>query len=69
MPERLEVIGEGCFIDTNIKEIVIPKSIDRIGDKAFYNCFSLEKLTFEEGSKINLIGSYNFNDCKITEVI
>ena len=56
----------GC---SSIKEIVIPKSIARIGDKAFYNCVSLEKLTFDEGSKINLIGSYNFNDCKITEVI
>lgn len=63
-------IPQGMFSGcSSLKEIIIPKSITRISDKAFYNCYSLEKLTFEEGSKINLIGSYNFNDCLVTEVI
>ncbi|MBE6534120.1 MAG: leucine-rich repeat domain-containing protein [Ruminococcaceae bacterium] len=55
-----------------IKEINIPKSVIYIGDDKTYNktadsvfngCDSLEKVTFEEGSKLEKIGNYVFSGC------
>lgn len=37
----LEVIGESAFYSTPINEVVIPESIKRLDDDAFYNCIFL----------------------------
>ena len=36
LQEGLESIREECFSGTNIKEIVIPKSVRKLGNYAFY---------------------------------
>ena len=35
LPEGVEVISEGCFCDSGIKEIIIPMNIQNIEKRAF----------------------------------
>lgn len=71
--ELLE-IGDYCFFNTNLQEITIPKSIQKIGEY----CFSvnketsspsqgLKKVIFQEGLKT--IGQYSFYDTELSSVI
>ena len=46
-----------------IINLVIPKGVTSIVNHAFYNCRSLETVTFEEGSQLTSIGNYAFSGC------
>lgn len=46
----------GAFTGCGLKEITIPASVTTIDASAFKNCNSLEKVTFETGSKLKTIG-------------
>ena len=54
----------------NIKEVIIPASMDEIGAKAFFRCSGIEKVTIEGNrSKPLSIGSQAFAECaKLAEV-
>lgn len=57
-------IGDEAFAgQSGITEVVIPSGVERIGDSAFFNCTGLEKVYFEEYSKLNYIGGYAFQQC------
>lgn len=61
LPETLVSIGDSAFQQTMLKDIVIPKNVERIGKAAFsYNTGTLEKVEFESGSKIKVIGEECF---------
>ncbi len=50
----------------NIKEVIIPASMDEIGAKAFYRCSGIEKVTIEGNrSKPLSIGSQAFAECAL----
>lgn len=64
----------GC---KSLKSITIPKTVTYIGDNkasvntdgVFFNCSSLEKVTFENGSVLKQIGNHAFNKCtKLTAI-
>ncbi|MBO7149907.1 MAG: leucine-rich repeat domain-containing protein [Clostridia bacterium] len=58
---------EGCRM---LMRIIIPDSVTSIGDSAFYNCDSLETVTFGETSQLDIIGSYGFYDCdSLTSIV
>ncbi len=44
----------------NLKYVFIPKTISKIGDRAFYNLLSLEKLEIEDDSNLIEIGKFAF---------
>ncbi|MDD6994581.1 MAG: leucine-rich repeat protein [Candidatus Borkfalkiaceae bacterium] len=46
-----------------LKEIYIPKSVMTIGEKAFYDCLGLKKVTFETNSTLAKIGASAFRNC------
>ena len=54
-------IGDGAFEEADIKSISLPNSVESIGARAFYNCFSLK--TVELGKSLKTIGDYAFYDC------
>ena len=59
--EGTKLIAGNVFYNTeNIKEIYIPKSVQYIGDQAFSMCSNIEKVEFEEGSKLESIENYMF---------
>ncbi|MDE7390333.1 MAG: leucine-rich repeat domain-containing protein, partial [Lachnospiraceae bacterium] len=60
-PASLTSIGRYAFrYDHKLKEIVIPANVTTIGDYCFDACANLQRVTFEEHSKLEVIGSYAF---------
>ena len=66
LSEGLESIGERSFQSTALQEVVIPGSVKRIEDTAFYNCRSLSKVTFQNG--VDIIGEESFSRTALREV-
>ncbi len=69
LPKNLTEIRAYTFSGSGLKKIVIPASVQRIGEQAFSSCYYLEELLFEEGSQLQRIGSRAFFDTKLTEVV
>ena len=53
LQEGLEHIGDNCFSDSGISEILIPKTVKSIGESALT---SLKYIEVEEGCQVNVIG-------------
>lgn len=47
LPSQLVTISPSAFSSSNLKEIIIPKSVDIIDDRAFKSCSYLEKVIIE----------------------
>ena len=47
----------------SIINLTIPKNINQINDYAFFRCYNLETVTFEENSQISIIEDYAFSEC------
>ncbi|WP_461254901.1 leucine-rich repeat domain-containing protein [Treponema sp. R80B11-R83G3] len=61
--------GNGAFSQTTITSITIPASVIRIGAHAFSACTTLSSVTFESGSKLQIIGGAAFNaDSQLTSI-
>ena len=56
----LEYVGEQCFTKTGVEEAVFPRSIRRIGIRAFKSCERLKRISFGEG--LEVIETYAFVD-------
>ncbi len=65
LPDSIEEIDEKAFFNTGIEnEIVFPKSLIKIGAYAFsYNQGGIDKISFEDNSKIKVVGAYAFSYC------
>lgn len=49
---KVTKLGASCFYNaTNLKEVVLPATIEEIGDGAFISCRELKKLQLNEGLK------------------
>lgn len=55
VPEGIENLARGCFFDMRgILSVRLPKSLKEIGERAFRNCISLEKVSFgSDGVRIH----------------
>ena len=62
LPETLNQIGHSAFRGAGIVSIKLPDALLTVADNTFYNCDSLETVTF--GAKLNKIGYQAFADCK-----
>ena len=66
--DRNELLPQSAVTNvSNATSVVIPKEIVTIGIGAFYGCSALTSITFEEGSKVETIGSNAFATTKITD--
>jgi hypothetical protein len=57
---RLERIGEYAFQRSGLKSIEIPSSVVVLGKWCFFQCTSLESVTFERGSRMERIDESAF---------
>ena len=48
LPSTIEEIEKGCFEESGIEEIEIPKNVKIIPEKAFKNCLNLKKVTIPQ---------------------
>ena len=67
LPDGLLTIGECAFGRLDIWEITIPETVTSIGDGAFLNCKSLEKVTLY--NKVKSIGASAFFGCNSLESV
>ena len=51
LPDTISVINEKAFFCTNIASIVIPSSVQLIGQGAFAGCINLRQFSIEEGNQ------------------
>ena len=65
---ELETIGVKSFAKTLFEKFTVPKSVECIEEKAFYDCQLLENVLFEEQSKLNIVKKSAFFSSKITEL-
>lgn len=69
VPEGVREIGPRAFEGQPFKNIVLPSSLLQISDYAFYNCNTLESVTFKEGCQLETIGEYAFRFCSNLKAI
>ena len=66
LPETAEFIAIEAFYGTGLTEIDIPKSVNEIGDGAFFNTEALEKVALHKG--IKKIGTSSFENSGLKEI-
>ena len=63
IPDGVKHIPDGGFKNGHlIKEVILPASLESIGNEAFMNCDNLETVTFL-GNNLTSIGDYAFQRC------
>lgn len=63
---NIKEIPSMCFMGSHIKELVIPSTVKKVQERAFYGCRELEKITVEDG--VERIASNAFQMCyKLSE--
>jgi hypothetical protein len=69
IPDGVTGIGDQAFANTQITSITIPASVTSIGTYAFFNTFSLETVTFDAESELEIIGPKSFfNAAALTSI-
>jgi hypothetical protein len=48
-----------------LRDIVVPSSVQSIGDECFCGCFALETIVFEAGSQLSTVGDFAFQNCTL----
>ena len=61
--EGLRVLEERCFDFSEIKRLVLPASVESVGDFAFDACESLEYVDFRAAHGLKSIGQCSFFGC------
>ena len=57
-------ISDNAFVNAvRIESVVIPKTVQRIGSRAFYKCEPLKTVQFADGSSCVSIGDFAFAEC------
>lgn len=66
---NLKIICRGAFQMTDLDEVHFPDSLEEIEEGAFKDVFSLEEITFDEGSKLKKLHKYAFqNDSELKKI-
>ena len=63
LPSGLKRIGKDAFSGVGITSIVIPASVESLGENAFSSAPNLVSVEFEENSQLNFIGASAFSYC------
>lgn len=54
----------GVFQSSGLKQIILPNSVQNVGNNAFRSCSSLEAVIFEKDSQATNLGSNSLAECK-----
>ena len=69
IPRSVQYFNGPVFKGSGIESIYIPNNVLDIGFWTFRDCANLRSITFEEGSQIQIIDSYVFENCSSLERI
>ncbi len=62
-------IGKNAFRGTEVESVTVPASVEVIGRHAFYACAALEKVTFEDGSRLKIIEDLAFSSSGVKRLV
>jgi hypothetical protein len=65
----ISVLSKQLFLHSSLQSIVIPSSIEMIGEACFEFCLRLTNVTFESESKVSVFGKEAFALCFQLEAI
>lgn len=68
LPSNLEIIESGSFMKNKLVNIVIPKSVNKIGKSCFDSCKILQSVTFSQGSKLEKIEEKSFANTSLNMI-
>ena len=63
VPEGTVELEPCAFYECAVRTVILPASLQRIGDCAFYGCAGLEQVIFAPGSALSSIGDSAFYGC------
>lgn len=66
LPQGITELGDYVFHSMDIKEITLPKSLEKIGKKAFYNCLRLKSIAIPEN--VTEISNGAFTGTKLEKI-
>ncbi len=66
---NVKAIPQRTFSGAAIENVVIPNTVEYIGEYAFYKCGQLKTVSFEQNSQCTLIDSYAFMNCSMLHSI
>ena len=61
--DRVSEIADIAFYNTGIESVFIPKSVTKIGQKAFWHCTNLTTVGFDRNSSFKKLPKECFKDC------
>ena len=64
---QLEKLGDKCFQDTGLEEIVVPAGVTTIGSEAFRGCWKLRSASFQKGGVLEEMGESCFQKSGLEE--
>ena len=62
--DGLEVLGENCFFDSKIRELVLPSSVGSIGKCAFSACCDLRRADLRTAHGLKILEEELFSRCR-----
>jgi hypothetical protein len=66
---RLREIGEAAFAHSeSLPGLILPSSVEIIGDRCFEECSRMSSITFEENSRLKRIGGRAFSGCQLNSI-
>jgi hypothetical protein len=65
---RLSRIERRAFSETGLIEIILPSSVEFLGEQCFCECRSLSSVIFESGSRLSRIESHAFSQTGLVEI-
>ena len=68
LPDSLKEIRAGAFENAGLQQVVIPDSVQTIGDRAFSRCIYLSQVEIGKDSSLQEIGMEAFQNCRSMEV-
>ena len=64
----LKLIGDETFEGSDLVKIHTPESVEELGDRCFYECKSLSRVTFGQSSSLKLIRREAFGESDVIEI-
>jgi hypothetical protein len=65
----LTQIEKLAFSRSGLIEIIVPASVEVLGEKCFYDCRSLSSVTFESEAKLREVGQDAFSGVPISPTL
>jgi hypothetical protein len=70
VPSFISVIGDGAFAwRITVRTVFIPLRVENLRAHSFSNCWELQDVSFEDNSRLKLIESSAFINCRSLEEI